>query len=318
MRICLSLPQALPEDRRGIFARMHFDLTDLRLFLDVRDAGTITVGAERSHMTLASASERIRRMEGALGMPLFVRSRRGVEPTGAGRTLEHHARAVLRQMERMRDELGAHGSGLKGHVRLLSNTAALSEYLPEALARFLAAYPSISVDLEERASPAIVDAVRSGACDVGVVSDAVAMDGLETFAFRPDPLVLVVPRGHELAACRSATLAEAIDCEFVGLVEGSALQEHIGRQARSLGRRLGYRVRLRSFEAVCRMVGQGIGVAIVPQAAAARCARAAGVRQVRLSDAWAARNLVLCVRRLDELPASAKQLVQHILAAPGR
>ncbi len=293
---------------------MRFDLTDLRLFLDVREAGSITAGAERSHMTLASASERIRRMEGALGAPLLVRNRRGVEPTAAGRTLEHHARAVLRRMERMKDELGAYGAGLKGHVRLLCNTAALSEYLPEALGRFLIAYPAISVDLEERPSREIVDAVRGGTCDIGVVSDAVDLEGLETFAFRPDPLVLVVPHGHELAGRRTVSLAEVVDTDFVGLAEGSALQEHIGQHARRMGRRMNYRVRLRSFDAVCRMVGQGIGVGIVPQAAAIRCARTAQVRQVRLSDPWAARNLVLCVRKLDELPASAKQLVQHVLA----
>ena len=138
---------------------MRFDLTDLRLFLNVHDAGTITGGAKRTHMTLASASEHIRAMEDALGVPLLLRDRRGVRVTPAGRTFVQHARAVQQQMERMRGELSDYSAGLKGHVRLLCNTAALSEYLPQVLARFLANIPG-SPSSEERPSQEIVDAVR--------------------------------------------------------------------------------------------------------------------------------------------------------------
>ncbi len=295
---------------------MRFDLTDLRLFLNVHEAGTLTGGAEATHMTLASASERVRGMEDTLGVPLLLRERRGVQLTPAGRTLLHHARLVVRQLERMQGELGDFGDGLKGHVRLLCNTSALSEHLPGVLSGFLSAHPGISVDLEERLSADIVDAVRSGVCDIGLVSDSADLEGLEVFAFRPDPLVLVVPKDHPLAARKSIGLAEVLDAPFVGLAEGSALQEHVAQHARRLGRRLNYRVRLRSFESVCRMVGQGIGVGVVPKAVARRCAASSRVKGVALSDGWAARALVVCVRRLDELPAHAQQLVAHVLDAP--
>ena len=85
---------------------MRSDLTDLRLFVNVHEAGTITGGATATHMTLASASERIRSMEESLGVPLLVRDRRGVRSTPAGRTLLHHARLVLRQMDLLQGELG--------------------------------------------------------------------------------------------------------------------------------------------------------------------------------------------------------------------
>ena len=297
---------------------MRFDLTDLRLFLSVHEAGTITGGAESSHMTLASASERIRGMEEALGVPLLLRDRRGVQMTPAGRTLLHHARLVLQQMERLRGELSDYGTGLKGNVRLLCNTSALSEHLPEVLSSFLADHPGISVDLEERTSYEIVDAVRNHVCDIGVVSDSVDLEGLETFIFRADPLVLVVPRDHALAQRTEISLSDVVDYAFVGLGDGSALQEHITHNARRLGKRLNYRIRLRSFESVCRVVGQGIGVGIVPQAVAIRSARSTKVKRIALTDAWAKRNLVLCVRHLDTLPPHAQQLVQHVLAAGPR
>lgn len=64
---------------------MRFDLTDLRLFLHVVEAGSLTAGAARSHMTLASASQRVRGMEDALGSPLLTRHAQGVRPTEADR-----------------------------------------------------------------------------------------------------------------------------------------------------------------------------------------------------------------------------------------
>jgi len=293
---------------------MRFDLTDLRLFLNVQEAGTITQGAHLTHMTLASASERIRGMEEALGTPLLLRDPRGVRLTPAGRTLAHHARLVHLQIERLQGELGEHGAGFKGRVRLMCNTSALSEHLPEALSRFLAQHPGISVDLEERTSPEVADALRDGLCDVGVLSDATDIDDLECQPFRADPLVLAVPRGHPFAARGEIALADAVDCPFIGLAEGSALQAHVAQQARRLGRRLNYRVRLRGLESVCRMVGLGVGVAIVPRTVAVRCARSARIQRVALSDPWASRSLVIATRRHDPPPLHTQQLVQHLLA----
>ncbi len=228
---------------------MRFDLTDLRLFVNIVESGTITGGAAQTHMTLASASQRVIGMEESLGTPLLLRAKQGVKPTEAGRTLVHHARLVLLQMERMRGELSEYGTGLKGHVRLLCNTSAMTEHLPEALSGFLARNPRVSVDLEEQPSTDIVDAVRAvrAHSDIGVVSDAVDVEGLQHFVFRRDDLVLVVPRGHRLARRRRLTLAELADCEFVGLAEGSPLEAHIALHARRLGKRLVVSVRARSF-----------------------------------------------------------------------
>src|SRR5256885_14502823 len=93
---------------------MRFDLVDLSLFRHIVEAGSITHGAERAHLALAAASTRVRHMEQALGAPLLVRSRQGVAPTQAGRTLLQHARGILRQSERLHEELGAYAGGVSG------------------------------------------------------------------------------------------------------------------------------------------------------------------------------------------------------------
>ncbi|TDR94557.1 LysR family transcriptional regulator [Enterovirga rhinocerotis] len=291
---------------------MRFDLTDLRLFLRVIEAESITGGAERAGMALASASERIRGMEASGGVPLLERRPRGIRPTPAGQAVAHHARVVLGQWEQMRGELGQYARGLRGHVRVLANTAALAEFLPDALASFLADHPEIDVDLEERASRDIVTAVAGGLADFGIVADSVDLGTLETLPFRTDQLVLVVPIGHGLAERPDVAFRDVLDEAFVGLAHGSALQSHLAGHAAKAGRSLKFRVRVGGLDAVCRMVGGGVGVAIVPEAAARRSGERDAIRAVPLSDAWALRHLTLCARSVSALPAHARQLVRHL------
>jgi DNA-binding transcriptional LysR family regulator len=293
---------------------MHLDFTDLRLFLLVAEAGSITAGAARANLALAAASARISGMEADLGVALLERGRRGVTPTPAGRALLHHARLVLQQVERLEGEIGAYAGGLRGHVRLLANTAATSEFLPEALAAFLAANPAIDVDLEERLSWEIVEAVAAGRAEIGIVADTVDLGTLETFPFRLDRLVVVTPKNHPLAAHRRILFAETLGEPFIGLAEGSALQTHLAGHAARLGRPPHYRVRLRGFDAICRMVERGVGVAVIPDTAARRCRRTMAIRRIPLSDPWAFRRLTICVRRRAELPAAARLLVAALQA----
>jgi DNA-binding transcriptional LysR family regulator len=294
---------------------MRFDLTDLSLFRHVVDAGSITHGAERAHLALAAASTRIRNMEDALGAPLLVRGRQGVQPTQAGRTLLQHARTMLQQAERMRGELSEYADGLKGHIRLLSNTNALTEFLPEALGSFLAAHPHVSADLQERLSDEIVGLIAEGVADLGIVAATVDASALETYPFRKDRFVLVVPRDHALAKRSKIAFGQVLDHDFVGLDRASAIQRFLADKAALAGQTLRLRVQLRSFDAVCRLVECNVGIGIVPETTVRRVAKTMAITAVALTDAWAARDLTICVRSFGELPPYARQLVEHLRAS---
>src|SRR5246127_5589944 len=281
---------------------MRFDLIDLRLFRDVVEAGSITHGAERTHLAVAAASTRIRNMEATLGTPLLHRERQGVHPTEAGRTLLHHAQLLLQQAERMRGDLAEYADGLRGQVRLMSNTNALTEFLPEPLSAFLAAHPQVNINLEERLSDEIVAAVADGTADVGIVASTVEITGLEVLPFRVDRFVLVVAKNHPLSAAEQIAFADTLDFDFVGLDRTSALQRFLSEKAERVGRRLQLRVQLRSFDAVCRFVECNVGVAIVPAPPAERHAKTMSIRRIELTDPWAVRNLTICVRREADLP----------------
>ena len=263
---------------------MRFDLTDLNLFVHVVEAGSITHGAERMHLAIAAASTRIRGMEATLGTPLLHRERQGVQPTEAGRTLLHHAQLLLRQAERMRGELAEYANGLRGQVRLMSNTNALTEFLPEPLSAFLAAHPQVNIDLEERLSDEIVTAVADGTADVGIVASTVEVAGLEVLPFRVDRFVLVVAKNHPLSAVEQIAFADTLDFDFVGLDRMSALQRFLSEKAERIGRRLRLRVQLRSFDAVCRLVECNVAIGIVPATTAERHSKTMSIRRIELSD----------------------------------
>jgi DNA-binding transcriptional LysR family regulator len=293
---------------------MRFDLADLSLFRDVVEAGSITRGAERAHLALAAASTRIRHMEEALGAALLVRGRQGVIMTQAGRTLLQHTRAILRQAERLREDLGAYAGGVGSQIRVLSNTNALTEFLPEALSSFLAAYPNVSIELEERLSDEIVGLIAEGVADVGIVAGTVDAGALETYPYRRDRFVLVVANEHPLAKRAKTSFAQVLDRDFVGLDRASALQRFLADKAARIGRPLRLRIQLRSFDAVCRMVEKNVGVGIVPETTAKRATKSMAITAVTLTDAWAVRDLTVCVRSFAELPSYARELVTHLRA----
>ena len=290
---------------------MRFDLVDLRLFVAVVESGSITRGAEAAHLALASVSARIAGMEAALGVRLLERGRRGVMPTAVGRALLHHAKTIGAQVEAMHGDLRAFSGGIKGEVRLLSNTAALVDLVPRTLRTFLLAHPGVDVHVEERVSSEIVDAVRGCRATFGVVASTAEAEGLDARALAADRLTGVATADHPLAVRGCATFAAMLDHPFVGLGAG-ALHDHLAHEAARLGRRVGYRVRLSGFDAVARLVEAGVGVAVLPLAAVERC-RTPDLAEVRLLDAWADRRLVAVARDFRALGSHVRLFVEELV-----
>lgn len=218
----------------------------------------------------------------------------------------------------MRGELQQFGAGLRGHIRLLSNTAALSEYLPDALAEYLPRHPKLSVSVEERSSQEIVHAIRGKTADFGIVADSVGLDGLEQMPFREDWLIAVAAVDHSLAARERVAFAELVDADFIGMTDGSALQVHLADQAKALGKRIDYRVQLKSFDAICRLIERGVGIGIVSRHAALRAQQTMQIRLIELTDPWAHRRLTICARSFDELPKYTREFIAFLAHDPGK
>ena len=293
---------------------MHFDLVDMRLMVRIAEANSLTRGAEASYMSLPAASTRVKNLEESIGAKLLYRTSQGVTLTPPGQAFVHHARLVLGQIENLRGDLQSYAKGIKGHLRVFANTTALGEFLPPVLRNYLASHPDVNIDLRERLSHDIVRAVTEGQTDIGIVAGAVRTENLQSIPYREDTLCLVVPRGHALADAGPVAFADTLAHDHVALHEGSAIHAFLRQACDKLHRTLPTRIEVGNFEAACRMVEAGVGVAILPESAAARHAHSMAIHTVALADDWALRRMQICVRQLSALPAFARDLVDLLVA----
>lgn len=310
--LCVPVPGRATETA-VLSTNPHFDLVDLRLYVRVAEASSLTRGAERSFLSLAAASLRIKNLEEALGSQLLYRTKRGVSPTPAGEVFLDHARKVLNELEQLQSEMRPFSRGVRGHVRLFANATAISELLPQVLAKFFDIHSVISVDLQERLSPEIVRAVHEGIADIGVISGLVRADGLETIPYRKDPLVLAVPADHPLAQQGYIQFSEALEYDFIGLDARSATHSFMQQEVSQAGRAMRQRIQVGSFDAMCRMIEANVGIGVLPELAARRHARSHRIRTLQLTDEWTVRELRICMRKRAELPVFARELVDFIL-----
>src|SRR3546814_5688868 len=145
--------------------RMHFDLIDMQLLVNIAEEQSLTKGAERSFLSLPSASLRIKTFEETLGAKLLYRKKQGTTLTPVGETVLHHAKTVLAQLERLRGDLHEHSDGFKGHIRLYANATSISASLPDVLREYLARHPNVDITLREKLSDAGARAVADGSAD---------------------------------------------------------------------------------------------------------------------------------------------------------
>ena len=293
---------------------MHLDLADLRLFIHVAEAPSLTQGARRAHLSLTAASTRIKSLETRLDARLLYRNSRGVELTPAGRRLLEHARQVMRQVDSLKNDFADGSTGTTGHIRIFANTTAVTEFMPEILARFLAGRPGVTVDLPERLTRDIIRGVMDGSTDLGITAGPINAPGLERLHFSTDRLVLAVPTVHPLAARGRVTLDDTLRYPHISLHEGSTMLTFLREQVENRGAGLILRIQVSSFEAICRMVEAGVGIGVIPESAARRHRRTMELSIVELDEPWAVRERDLLVRELEALPACVRALVDAVRA----
>ena len=291
------------------------DPVSIRLFLATLEEGSIAKAAARENIVPSAVSKRISEMESQLRVPLLERGAKGAQATPAGEALAHHARQLLQSMDRMRREMAGYVEGVRGVIKVLASVTSLSGGLPADILRFRAARPQIEVDLEERTTPAIYRAIRDGLADVGVASEFASHEGLQVFPYRPYALAAVLPAGHALAPARRVAYAELLADDQVELGRDSGISRVFEEAARDVRTTRTVRARVSSFETICMLVAQGMGVGVAPLYLKEAKEGALGLRFVPLSDPWAQPRSFVAVRDLDALPVAAQALVSHLRAS---
>ena len=291
---------------------MNIDPLSLKLFVSIVEEGTIASAAEREHIAASAVSKRISEMEEIFHTQLLRRTNKGVVPTEAGITLLQLARGVLHDLNNITLQIREYASGVRGHVRLSANISSINQFLPAEIRSFMNSHPQVHVHLEANISEAIVNAVAENAADVGIITMGAYRHDLEYFPYHSDQLIVITPKEHPLASRRSLSFRETLGYDFVGLPVGSALHNQLLRAAHELDQTPKLRIQVNSFDALCLMVEAGLGIGIVPKGAAKPYFKGLRIRSICLDEPWAHRELKICVRSLEALPAAAKLLVEHL------
>ncbi len=291
------------------------DLTTLRIVLAVYNLGNISKAAEREHIAPSAISKRIHALEAEIGTELFYRSIRGVSATPAGEVLVRHAVAIINNIDQMAAELGAFTSGIKGQVRIHAHTSAVFQFLPDQLSQFIVMYPDVRIVLREETSSDVIESVIDGFADIGILPSHMDIPPfLDVLAYRHDRLVAVIPVDHPLSRRRAVDFNELRDSNFIGMETGSSLQMLVARAAEQSGFMLKVCIEVMSFESAKAMVRAGFGVAVLPEIVVNESEIGGVARRVDISNDWAIRKHVICVKDKERLTASVALMMRHLLA----
>ncbi|NCX23968.1 MAG: LysR family transcriptional regulator, partial [Betaproteobacteria bacterium] len=284
------------------------DLDSLSLFVRAAELGNLTRAAESSFITVPAASRRLSLLEHQFKTQLFERHSRGLQLTAAGERLLALAREVIAQVHYLRSEMSNYGQGKQRVLRIQGNTSAMAQFLPRDIALFQAKYNDIRIVFEESWSEDAVRKLRRHEADIAIVVEGCAVDGLWTRPYRRDLLAAVLSECDPLQGAAIA-FEELLDRDLVGLEGGSTLTRLLTSQASAMMRPMPLRVQVRSFEAVCRAVEAGLGVGILPIAAAGGFCNAMRLKVIPLTDSWAMRRMLMCLRSQPDPDSDLGMLV---------
>ncbi len=290
------------------------DIKSLRLFIAVCECGNLKSAAEQEHIEPSAVSKRLASLEASCGATLFTRNRNGAKPTTEGQVFLEHARSILFTLNKAEADLSAFKSGIQGQVRLVASASAIAESLLDDVAKFMRdpAHQRIQVDIEEKNTRGIIQAVREGQAPMGICWDNVDLEGLSSHTYKTDQLVLAVPIDHPLCDQKSVLFEDTLQYEHVGLPSTTAVYSMLQRTALNSGKRLSYRSVVSNFDSAFRVVAAGLGISVVPCEVGQLYVDNRLVSIVRLDNSWSQRQFVILYRSLEKLTPAARQLLDFL------
>ena len=286
------------------------DLTLLRSFLEVAEAGAISLAARRLFVTQPALSRRLQQLEGELGASLFERTPRGVALTEEGRYVQREARALVERYEHLQEGVASLSNLEAGTVRIGGGATAVSFLLPEAIAEFQEAHPGVLFQVKEAGSRDTERDVAAERLELGIVTlpiESSLAGELEVTPLVQDRIVLVAAADHPLAAKGRVPVSALQGLDIVGFESPSAIRSLIDAALREVGVQVNVVMELRSIPAILRMVVTTHRLAFVSRLGIGPAARgpAEEVRPIQVTGLQITRNLAVIRKKGRPLsPAS--------------
>jgi LysR family hydrogen peroxide-inducible transcriptional activator len=289
-------------------------LRQLQYLAAVADLRSFRRAAEACRVSQPSLSAQVAEAEGALGVRLFERDRRGVLVTRAGEALLPRLRRVLLEADDLVEAARAHADPRAGTVRLGVLPTIGPYLLPAAVPLLRAALPRLAVRWDEDRTAALVRRVEAGELEGALLAAEADLGTLEAVAVGEDPFVLAAPPGHPLArAAGPLRPADLRGAEVLLLDDGHCLRDQaLEVCGRARARELDFRAT--SLPTLVQMVAGGAGVTLLPALAAALEAARAGLVLRPFAPPAPARTLVVAWRRRS----SAEPVLREVAAVVAR
>jgi DNA-binding transcriptional LysR family regulator len=294
----------------GVF--MKIDISALQMLVSAIEEHSLTKAAEREHLVTSAASKRITELERQVGTVLLVRHNRGVEPTPAGAALYLKARAILHSMRSLQDLCKEYSPDGIPKVRLAANRSAIVQFLPGDIRGFQSDDPKSCLDLVEAYSMDIPRMVADQEVDIGIYHASGPAPGVMSVPYRTDRVVLVTPAGHPLAQSSGLHLDEAREYDFLGYFPRHSFEAFLELAGPTLSGPLNVKIQVANYEARCRMVREGLGIAIMPEGIADTYLNQLGLAKTPLKDDWARRQFFMCTRDRAQMRPTAGMLFDYL------
>lgn len=286
-------------------------------FLRIVSSGSITRAARSLGLSQPALTERLRALEREVGADLFVRTRRGVHLSEAGRALLPHAERAAGALEEGRRAVDRVQRGEVDRLALGSAPAVSTYALPGALRRFQLAHPGVHLSVRTGHSEEILELVLSEEVDVGIVREIRHPD-VEVEPLYEDELVLVVDRAHpftERGRIRIADLAREHLVTFDRASSYNELTQALFREAGVVPRGV---IELDNVEAAKSCVARGLGVALLPRQAVREELAAKSLRAIAMAGARPIRRRIVAIRRREAgAPARAVTEILRLIREEG-
>lgn len=300
------------------FNRLHFirrvDLFGLRLFLSIVEEQQIGRGAAREHVAPSTATKRLHDLEELVGAPLLERMPHGVRVTPAGMVLSNCVKEILSSLDTLRREIDAFTEGVRGQVVIASSRSIVVPFLARELGDFARDFPKVELVVLELEDAEIIEAVTHGKADIGVFAREPGLDlsGVETFTYRRDKMVTILPRAHPLSERKELTLADLVDQSLIGVGSISGELLDIAHQ---LNTEVALKYSVRSAGVAISLVQAGLGVTVQPE-----CLLGIElfdqISAVKLTGPGSERHMEIATSADYTLSAAAQALLNQLLGRP--
>lgn len=240
----------------------HTTFRQLEVFEAIARLGSFTRAAKELHLTQPTVSMQIKKLTGAVGLPLFEQLGKRIHLTEAGREVYQYSCAISHQLEEMASVL-ANLKGLTGGKLRISVASTANYFVPNLLAAFYRRHPDVTVSLDITNREALLRQLNENTVDLVVMGQPPAETDLEAGAFMDNPLVVVAPPKHPLAKEQHIPLARLQSEVFLVREPGSGTRIAMERFFSERDIRLTTGMEVGSNEAIKQSVQAGLGLGLL-------------------------------------------------------